>query len=520
MVSNLVAGVLGVWVLGGAGVEPGYNFLVMGGGFEREHNEIALEKNVLYFQRTLGVFGVDPANASLYFANGNDGQKTVRYLDEHREVQFKAPALPHLQGASTRDSFQAWLSRTLQQKPPRPAFLYFTGHGALNFEDPDNNALALWDAGSLSVHSLARALDRLSPDEPVVAVMSQCFAGSFANFIYWGGDPHAGVAAQPRCGFFATIKERTSVGCTPEVDEADYRDYSSSFFAGLSGVSRVGKSVDSADYDHDGRVSFAEAHAFAKVDGETSDLPVSTSEVWLQSQVQDKEQDELASRPIVELLEGARPEQRYVIESLVRRLGVEVGQSVLQNEKQLRKFMKTEEDAAYVGRLWLELLNLGMEARVRKKGDSGEVAVLDRLVACEHGSWSAPPAVAPFPEDSRPEASGLCVSSEEDGGSPHRIATLSRRKASKLGAAWTPRFEALFARAGMELEDPLNLLYLQEHNSPHPEAYHQAIYDRLQATLEGCGDQASCASVLRMALRRLATELCTPDTPLSSLVSW
>lgn len=519
MVSNIVAGVLGV-VLGGASVEPSYNFLVLGGGFEREHNEIALEKNVLYFQRTLGVFGVEPATATLYFANGNDGQKTVRYLDEHREVQFKAPELPHLLGASTRDSFQAWLSQTLEKKPPRPTFLYFTGHGALNFEDPDNNALALWGDGSLSVHSLARALDRLSPEAPVVAVMSQCFAGSFGNFIYWNGDPHAGVAAQPRCGFFATIKERTSVGCTPEVDEADYRDYSSSFFAGLSGINRVGKPVDSADYDHDGHVSFAEAHAFAKVDGETSDLPVSTSEVWLQGQAQEEEETEIATRPILELLASARPEQRHVIESLVKRLGVELEKSIDQNEKPLRKAMKTEPGAAAVGRLWLEVLNLGMEARVRKKADAGEVAVLDRLVACEHGSWNAPPAVAPFPEENRPEVPSLCVASEEEGGSPHRIATLTRRKKSKLGPAWTPKFEALFERAGMDLEDPLNLLYLQEHNSPHTEAYHQAIYERLQATLEGCGDQASCESVLRMALRRLANEICTPDTPLSSMVSW
>src|SRR4051794_8340467 len=121
MVSTIVAGVLGVWVLGGASVEPGYNFLGMGGGFEPEHNEIALEKNVLYFQRTLGVFGMDPATATLYFANGNDGEKTVRYLDEKREAQFKAPALPYLQGPTTRDSFQAWLNKSLQQKSPRPA---------------------------------------------------------------------------------------------------------------------------------------------------------------------------------------------------------------------------------------------------------------------------------------------------------------------------------------------------------------------------------------------------------------
>ena len=249
----------------------------------------------------------------------------------------------------------------------------------------------------------------------MVAVMSQCFAGSFGNFIYWGGDPHAGVAAQPRCGFFATMKERTSVGCTPEVDEADYRDYSSSFFAGLSGINRVGKPVDSADYDHDGHVSFAEAHAFAKVDGETSDRPSPPPRSGCRARRRTRSRSRLPTRPISELLAGARPEQRRVVEALVKRLGVEVGKNVEQNEKPLRKAMKTELGSAYVGRLWLELLNLGMEARVRKKGDSGEVAVLDRLRGCEHGSWNEPPAVAPFSEENRPEVPSLCVSSEEDG---------------------------------------------------------------------------------------------------------
>ena len=136
MVSNIVAGVLGV-VLGGASAEPHYNFLVLGGGFEREHNEIALEKNVLYFQRTLGVFGVDPATATLYFANGNDGKKTVRYLDEDGGA---------VQGPRDAPSAGRLHSRELPglAEPARSSrsphgLLSSTSpaHGALNFEDPE-----------------------------------------------------------------------------------------------------------------------------------------------------------------------------------------------------------------------------------------------------------------------------------------------------------------------------------------------------------------------------------------------
>jgi hypothetical protein len=524
MFTHIVAGLVAAGALGGAGAGPGYNFLVLGGGGEPGHNEIALEKNALFFQRTLERFGGDPAEISLYFANGDDGQETVRYLDANRRERFKVPEVPHLKGASTRESFQQWLGRTREEKPQRPIFLYFTGHGGLNRDDPDNNYLYLWEDRSLSVRTLSRALDRLSPETPVVAVMSQCFAGSFANFIYQGGDPLEPVAAQARCGFFATVKQRPSVGCTPEVDEADYRDYSSSFFAGLSGHNRVGEPVASADYDGDGRVSFAEAHAFAKVDARTPDWPVSTSEVWLQRQASRQEEQEVSARPILEQLTGARPEQRHVIEALARRLGLELGLSLNQSDSQLSRVMTNDEQAAYGVRLWMELIHLSTEAKVRTKGEPGKVAVLDRLLACERGSWHGRPAVSAFPaveeEDERDPAGLAHLCGSEERGTPYRIATNAHRKGVDGGKAWTPQFRALFARAGMSLDDPTNRVYLQEHVRTHPEKYHQEIYERLQATLEGCGDEAACGEVLRMALRRLAAELCTADTPLSSLVSW
>jgi len=521
MVSNIVAGLLGVWVLGGAEVGPGYNFLVLSGGPTPESNEIALEKNALYFQRTLRVFGMEPSSASLYFANGEDGQQTVRYLDRDAKERFKAPEIPHLRGPSTRGSFQEWLGRTLHERSQRPVFLYFTGHGGLNYDNPDNNYLMLWGDRSLSVRSLSRALDRLEPDVPVVAVMSQCFAGSFANFIYRGGDPLEPVATQARCGFFATVKERPSVGCTPEADEADYRDYSSSFFSGLSGYSRVGQPVASADYDGDGRVSFAEAHAFAKVDGETSDWPVSTSEIFLRRHASRDDEEEIAAQPIRELLRGARPEQRHVVESISARLGVELEGSFMENEELLSEAMEQQVQHAYVMRLWMEVVNLGMETRLRGRAAPDKLAALDRLQACERSSWHSRPAVEPFSREPAPVApASLCVSEGEEGSTPHRIATRTSLKAPGTSRSWTLRFAELFARGGMKLKDPLNLIHIREHSRQHSEDYHQAIFDRLQATLEGCGDQEACGQVLRMALRRLAAELCTPDTELSSMVTW
>jgi hypothetical protein len=43
--------------------------------------------------------------------------------------------------------------------------------------------------------------------------------------------------------------------------------------------------------------------------------------------------------------------------------------------------------AAYLMRLQMELVNIGMEAKLRAAGDAGAIATLDRLLNCESGSW-------------------------------------------------------------------------------------------------------------------------------------
>ena len=365
------------------------NFLVVGGGGAPSYNEIALEKNVLYFQRTLRTMGYKPEKvASMFFANGNDGKATVRYLDNQGQEQFKAPQIPNLKGAATLTNLQRYFQQTVSQNPSRNLFFYFTGHGERNPQDLDNNFLLLWDEQPLNVREFTQLLDWVPSQRSIVAMMAQCFSGSFANFIYESGDPSRPVALQTRCGFFATIKTRTSVGCTPAVNEADYRDYSSSFFAGLSGRDRTGKVVASADYNKDGRVSYTEAHAFAKVDENSTDLPLSTSEAWLRRNISQQEQEALLSQPINQLVQTARPEQRYVVNSLVKMFSLDGQKSVLKNVETLSPSkVSSDEQKAYLTRLGLELINIGTEKQLRATGNQKDIATLEHLVNCEGGAW-------------------------------------------------------------------------------------------------------------------------------------
>jgi len=368
------------------------NFLVFGGGGAPSYNEIALEKNMLYFQRSLKELGFSPSEVPIYFANGSTDEKTVRYLDEKGDQQFKAHSIPNVQGASSITNLQNWMAQAAKEKAATPLFFYFSGHGGHNRSNEDNSSMWMWGDQALSVQNFTAMLDRLPQNKPFVTMMSQCYSGSFANLIYNGGNPNKRIALQTRCGFFATIKSQPSVGCTAEVNEADYRDYSSSFFAGLTGRDCIGRKVASADYNKDGRISYAEAHAYAKIDKFTTDLPVSTSEVWLQRQVNSRTmQEQFLGQSIASLAKIARPEQRFVIESLSRQFKFDPSRSFNSNVRSINpNLVKTDEDQAYLVRLSMELTNVAMEQRVRTSKNAQAIQMLDRLIHCEAGSWGKP----------------------------------------------------------------------------------------------------------------------------------
>ena len=92
--------------------------------------------------------------------------------------------------------------------------------------------------------------------------MVQCYSGGFANIIFNEGDADKGLTDHTRAGFCATLHTRLAAGCTPDINEANYREYSTYFWEALFGETRLGKKVKKPDYDGDGKTSYAEAHAY------------------------------------------------------------------------------------------------------------------------------------------------------------------------------------------------------------------------------------------------------------------
>jgi hypothetical protein len=139
----------------------------------------------------------------------------------------------------------------------------------------------------------------------------------------------------------------------------------------------------------------------------------------------------------------------------------------------------------------------------------------------------------------------------------HHIATIRNDQATARGGLRTPRFQKIFARAAMTLEDPANKLPLQGHYGPHPQQYHGRLSRptgrlsrhtarrrcgwQAQAGLLGshlaalalhrggslpcapapwnCRSVVECRDELTRALKALSKEIATPGTELNQLVT-
>ena len=112
-----------------------------------------------------------------------------------------------------------------------------------------------------------------------------------------------------------------------------------------------------------------------------------------------------------------------------------------------------------------------------------------------------------------------CVAKKGGRYQGHHIATRENSLSSQRGGPWTSRFERLFGRADMGLNDPANRVNLNGHYGPHPEAYHSAVYEQLLGALGNCAEPRTCRLRLLAALRGLATDICTPGSLLNRLIT-
>jgi hypothetical protein len=288
--------------------------LIVGGGPSRQYNQVAIESNVRYFARML------PKEwpYRVLFANGDATRQSVRYTPEGqtpgRNDLYRAPQLPRLDGPAQPESVAREIA-SIAADSPSSVLLYFTGHGSIA-EDlrPETSQFDLWANTRLSVPELAKSLEALK-DVPTTILMVQCHSGGFAKLLFPQGDVTKPPLDNRLCGFYASVEQRTAAGCTSEINEANYHDFTSYFVAALTGEDRLGRKVTGADYDHNGKVGMNEAFCWALVNDSSIDTPVCTSDELLRDTLAATDQEVFAT-PYASVLKWASVAQRSALEAL------------------------------------------------------------------------------------------------------------------------------------------------------------------------------------------------------------
>lgn len=334
-------------------------FLTIGGGYSPSGNQASIENNVLYSQRVLGSRNSSSVN-HIFFADGTDRGADVEVVDPNKVpkanrlmaeffgstqnlgLSYRDHKVPNVRGATSPANVRAWFKDTgSAMRDGDRLFVYVTAHGSGSRDrrNTHETTIAMWNNSALKMTEFVGLLDKLPVGVKVVCVMVQCHAGGFARLIYKGGDPNAGLSPQQRIGFFATVHDRQAAGCTSEVDEKTYVEYSTYFWAAVSGKARGGSPIKRPDYDGDGKISFEEAHAYVILQANTIDLPLKSSGEFLTlwGRYGNRRDGLLADdASYTEILKAATPVQKAILEGLSKQLDIDGDQRIMAAFQQTR----------------------------------------------------------------------------------------------------------------------------------------------------------------------------------------
>jgi thiol-disulfide isomerase/thioredoxin len=135
-----------------------------------------------------------------------------------------------LHPARLKDLRQFFARMSKQLRPGDTLFVFVTDHGNKDADDPDNGIISLWNE-SLSLLEYRALLAFLQPGVRVVSVMSQCYAGAFADAMTPLNSP---VPTGDTCGFYSTPRDRPAYGCYPEGRDRDRIGHAFRFIEAMS----------------------------------------------------------------------------------------------------------------------------------------------------------------------------------------------------------------------------------------------------------------------------------------------
>ncbi len=256
--------------------------MLINGGSNKARN---YQSHLLHVRELVGVLlgaGLDKRDIAVFASDGPDPAPDLAVRDLQPERRFWL--IEGLSAGARLSTKVRYVSSELPELPLRPAkkstlrlwfetegasmragdtlLLYVTDHGKKNKSNLSNNAIVLWGE-DLLVTELAAMLATLPRGVRVVALMSQCFSGAFANLMHERNRvtaPSGNV-----CGYFSSTANRQAYGCYPENRGKENVGHSFHFIEALRLLG-----------------SFTDAHARVLLSDRTPDVPLRTSDYYLE----------------------------------------------------------------------------------------------------------------------------------------------------------------------------------------------------------------------------------------------
>ncbi len=273
--------------------------VLIGGGYNLGTSQGQIELNVQWVQDVLNKTDMPVIT---YFTDGSDPGPDVHYaispeaLDEQSKnfealsrvfgqqqknlQKYKTHSIENVNGSTNADTLKPALEALFKSAPDEPTVLVYNGHGAQSSSTPEQVTMELWDDTSMTAEELHGILE--NSNAPTRFVFTQCYSGGFHRIAYKNPSKGLELSDNLRCGFTAVSAYSVAEGCSASINTDDYRDYTSFFFAALSGYERDSDIISyDPDTNRDGVTSLREAHMYTLIEAQSTDISRSTSEDYL-----------------------------------------------------------------------------------------------------------------------------------------------------------------------------------------------------------------------------------------------
>jgi thiol-disulfide isomerase/thioredoxin len=258
--------------------------LMINGGGSAWLNSQSHLLHLIHLRDLVTKAGIPADRLSIFASDGADAGADLAVRETQPETDFWRLKGTHLEGrlqtptnlinsmlpgatlrAANKAALTEWFSQASQRfKAGDTLLVYVTDHGTRHGNDNGNNRILLWGPEEfITVRELSALLAMFKPGVRVVSLMSQCYSGGFADTLWSqtnGSQPSGNV-----CGYFSSTADRKAYGCFTENMGKDNIGHSFEFFRAL---------------EQGG--AFDQAHETVLVTDATPDVPLRTSDMYLQ----------------------------------------------------------------------------------------------------------------------------------------------------------------------------------------------------------------------------------------------